>query len=171
MLDTETISTKPNATILTIAAQVFDPFGAGVTTEPSFYCRVDMESQSNRHVDDATVTWWAGQSAEAQAEAFSEEERLPLEDALEGLSKFVWQADLIWANGTVFDIVILENALTECNMATPWKFWTVRDTRTVYSLWPDCPKPVTAHHALLDCVRQIEMLQLTLITLGVTKLK
>lgn len=170
MLDIETISTKPNATILTIASQTFDPFGKGVTTEPNFYTRVTLESQEKRHIDDATVAWWANQSAEAQAEAFNEEDRVPLSDALHGLIKSAWQADLIWANGTVFDIVILENAFVECGIAIPWKFWTIRDTRTVYGLYPDLPKPKTEHHALLDCHRQIELLQQTLAHLKVTKI-
>jgi hypothetical protein len=30
-----------------------------------------------------------------------------------------------------------------------------------YSLWPELPKPVTSHHALEDCRRQIELLQNT----------
>jgi len=47
----------------------------------------------------------------------------------------------------------------------------VRDSRTVFSLWPEQPIPVTSHHALEDCRRQIGMLQTTLQHLNVKELK
>ena len=45
MIDLETLSTKPNATILTIGGVKFDPYSF---TEPSqgMYHRIDVDSQS-----------------------------------------------------------------------------------------------------------------------------
>mgnify|MGYP003635399061 FL=1 len=147
-----------------------DPNALGYLPQ-DYYARVDIDSQPNREVDDATVEWWATQPQEAQDEAFGEEGRIPLKQALEELSKLCFHCNLTWANGTTFDMVILENAYKQEQLPIPWRFWNVRDARTVYSLYPDLPKPRASHHALEDCKRQIDLLQQTLQHLGVTKLK
>ena len=170
MIDIETVGTGPDACILTIAAQTFDPNALGYLPQ-DYYARVDIDSQPNREVDDATVEWWATQPQEAQDEAFGEEGRISLKQALEELSKLCFHCNLTWANGTTFDMVILENAYKQEQLPLPWRFWNVRDARTVYSLYPDLPKPRASHHALEDCKRQIDLLQQTLQHLGVTKLK
>ena len=170
MIDLETVGTGPDACILTIAAQTFDPTALGYLPK-DYYARVDIDSQPNREVDDATVEWWATQPQEAQDEAFGEEGRIPLKQALEELSKLCFHCNLTWANGTTFDMVILENAYKQEQLSIPWQFWNVRDARTVYSLYPDLPKPKASHHALEDCKRQIDLLQQTLQHLGVTKLR
>ena len=170
MIDLETVGTGPDACILTIAAQTFDPNALGYLPQ-DYYARVDIDSQPNREVDDATVEWWATQPQEAQDEAFGEEGRISLKQALEELSKLCFHCNLTWANGTTFDMVILENAYKQEQLPLPWRFWNVRDARTVYSLYPDLPKPKASHHALEDCKRQIDLLQQTLQHLGVTKLK
>jgi hypothetical protein len=170
MIDLETVGTGPDACILTIAAQTFDPTALGYLPK-DYYARVDIDSQPNREVDDATVEWWATQPQAAQDEAFGEEGRIPLKQALEELSKLCFHCNLTWANGTTFDMVILENAYKQEQLPIPWQFWNVRDARTVYSLYPDLPKPKASHHALEDCKRQIDLLQQTLQHLGVTKLR
>ena len=65
MIDIETVGTGPNACILTIAAQTFDPFSIGYQKQ-DYYARVDVDSQPDREVDDATVEWWATQPQQAQ---------------------------------------------------------------------------------------------------------
>lgn len=171
MIDIETLATGPDAMIMTIAAQVFDPISTG-WPERHFYARISPESQPRRHIDDSTVEWWAKQGPEAQREVFEEQFRRDLGDCLEELGKMIWQSDKIWANGPTFDMNILEHAYKEHGIPLPWKFYKVRDARTVYSLWPDCPVPKSAsHHALDDCKRQIEMLQNCIKHLGINKLK
>jgi hypothetical protein len=171
MIDIETLATGPNATIMTIAAQVFDPLSTG-WPDRHFYARVTPESQPTRDIDDVTVEWWAHQVPEAQREVFEEIGRRDLNECLEELGKLIWQSDKIWANGICFDMNILEHAFKECGMALPWKFWNVRDARTVYALWPDMPEVKSAsHHALDDCKRQITMLQSCIKHLGVQRLK
>ena len=161
MIDIETIGTGPDACILTIAGQMFDPLGTGYYPQ-HYYARIDTDSQPDRSIDQSTIEWWAKQPAAAQAEAFGEENRIPLQQSLEELGKFIWQSKHFWANGPTFDANILEHAYKSYKMPLPWKFYTVRDARTVYSLWPDLPKPPTSHNALEDCRRQIDMLQATL---------
>ncbi len=52
--------------------------------------------------------------------------------------------------------------MKQLGLPIPWQFWNVRDARTVYSLYPDLPKPRASHHALEDCRRQIDLLQQTI---------
>jgi hypothetical protein len=169
MIDIETASTGVDATILTIAAQAFDPFGEGYYAQ-HYYARITIDSQENRSINNDTLDWWAKQPAESREEAFNEEGRIPLDEALDGLGKLIWTTSHLWAQGPTFDCTILEHAYKSYNKPIPWQYYKVRDSRTVFSLWPDMPKPPTSHHALEDCRKQIGQLQATLRHLKVTAL-
>ena len=169
MIDLEGLATGPDTTILTIAAQAFDPFGSGYY-DRHYYARVTLESQENRVIDDGTIEWWATQPAHAREEAFGEQDRIPLDQALDELGRLIWHSKMIWAQGPTFDCTILEHAYKSYGKALPWKYYQVRDSRTVFSLWPELPIPPTSHHALEDCRRQIGMLQATLKYLKVKEL-
>jgi hypothetical protein len=161
MIDIETIGVAPAATILTIAAQSFDPVGTGYFPQ-HFYARISLESQEDRTIDDSTVAWWATQPAESQQEAFAEEDRIPLDQALDELGRLIWTSNFLWCQGPTFDCTILEHAYKSYGKPIPWQYFKVRDSRTVFGLWPGLPKPPASHHALEDCRRQIELLQTTL---------
>jgi len=170
MIDIETIGVAPTATILTIAAQAFDPFGTGYYDQ-QYYARITLESQSNRSIDESTVAWWATQPAAARDEAFMDEGRIDLAQALDSLGKLIWRSSLLWCQGPTFDCTILEHAYKSYNKPIPWQYYKVRDSRTVFSLWPELSKPATSHHALEDCRRQIDLLQSTLRHLKVKELR
>ena len=170
MIDIEGLGTGPDTTILTIAAQSFDPLGTGYH-DRHYYARITLESQENRSIQQDTIDWWATQPDAAREEAFGEDNRIPLDQALDELAKFIWQSKLIWANGPTYDMNIIEHAYKSFGKPLPWQFYVVRDARTVYSLWPGLSKPSTSHHALEDCKRQIDMLQQTLRHLNITELK
>ena len=159
MIDLETLNTTPDATILTIGAVKFDPFGSELK-EPkmdSFYVKVDLDScdRIGLTTNDDTIAWWANQSKEAQAAAFDPDGRIQIEDAFAQLYKFCWGAKRVWANGSCFDIIICEHVFRKIGKAIPWSFWEVRDVRTAFDLGinPQRP-PVTAHHALEDAWNQ-----------------
>jgi hypothetical protein len=169
MIDIEGLGTGPDAAILTIAAQSFDPFGTG-HYDRHYYARITLESQENRRIQDDTLAWWATQP-EAQAEAFAEDNRIPLDQALDELYRLAWQHDYIWAQGPTYDINILEHAYKSYNKTQPWQFYRIRDSRTVLSLWPGRPVPPTSHHALEDTRKQINILQQTFKHLNVKELR
>ena len=159
MIDLETLDVLPTASILTIGAVRFDPFGDDVNDPDcdKFYVKVDLDS-CDRYgctVSQDTVEWWSKQSKEAQDEAFSTEGRIPLEEAINQLYKFCWGGKRVWSHGAGFDIIILENIFRKVGKAIPWSFWEVRDTRTLFDLGID-PKrpPVLKHHALEDAWNQ-----------------
>ena len=170
MIDLEGLATGPDTTILTIAAQAFDPFGTGYYDQ-QYYARITLESQPDRSIDQGTLEWWATQPSAAKDEAFMEEGRIPLDVALDSLGKLIWHAKRVWAQGPTYDMNILEHAYKSYGKALPWQFYSVRDSRTVFSLWPGLAKPPTSHHALEDCRRQIDMLQATLRHLRVREIR
>jgi DNA polymerase III epsilon subunit-like protein len=159
MIDLETLDVLPTASVLTIGAVRFDPFGDDVNDPDcdKFYVKVDLDS-CDRYgctVSQDTVEWWAKQSRAAQDEAFSPEGRIPIESAMDQLYKFCWGGKRVWSHGAGFDVIILENLFRKVGKAIPWSFWEVRDTRTLFDLGID-PKrpPVLKHHALEDAWNQ-----------------
>ena len=169
MIDIEGLGTGPDTTILTIAAQAFDPVSNGYYKH-MYYARVELEGQENRSIQQGTIEWWATQPAEAKEEAFGEDNRIPLDQALDELGQIAWKCKRIWANGPTYDMNILEHAYKSYGKPIPWQFYSVRDARTVYALYPGLPKPPTSHHALEDCRRQIDLLQTTLTHLNIKEL-
>jgi hypothetical protein len=156
MMDLETLSTEPHAVILTIGALWFDPF-SDAEPGPGFHIRVEIDSQE-RHVDENTLIWWGQQDPEVQAEAFHDENRHPMTDALREFVKFSEGADGYWSHGTVFDVGILENSFIEQGMRSwiPWKYHQVRDCRTVLKISDTVVDSHSggAHNALIDCYNQ-----------------
>ena len=169
MIDLETLDVTPRASVLTVGGVKFDPNN---DSEPhsEFYYKLDLDSQ-DRSVNDDTIAWWATQDTAVQEEAFSEEGRISLKQALEEMYPIIWNSNFIWANGPTFDMNIIEHAYKSYDMQLPWKFYKVRDARTVYSLWPGLPKQPVSHHALDDCRQQIIKLQQTFRHLGVTEIR
>ena len=159
MIDLETLATSTDAAILSIGAVRFDPNGNGIgTTERErFYARVCLDScdELNLTIHEDTIEWWAKQSDEAKNEAFGSEGRIPIQTVFDDLYKFSWGCKAVWSNGAGFDVVICETIFKKLQKACPWKYWQVRDCRTIYDIGfdPELPK-VTAHDALEDAVAQ-----------------
>lgn len=159
MIDLETLDVLPSATILTIGAVKFDPFGDDIN-EPScekLYIKVDIDSCDTvgGTVSQSTLDWWANQSKAAQEAAFDPTGRVPIEEALNQLYKFCWGAKRAWSHGVGFDLIILEHYFRKVGKSIPWQFWEMRDTRTLFDIGinPERP-PVLAHHALEDAWNQ-----------------
>lgn len=165
MIDLETLATTTDASILTIGAVKFDPFGREESDPAmdSFYVRVDLDScdEIGLVTNDDTIAWWANQSKEAQEEAFGDgDDRVHIRVAFERLYKFCWGAQRVWSNGAAFDVPICETVYRRINKAIPWSFWQVRDVRTAFDLGINPQRPtVTAHNALVDAYQQAICIQ------------
>jgi len=159
MIDLETLDVLPTATILTIGAVKFDPFGDELSDPKmdKLYIKVDLDSSDaiGCTVSQSTLDWWASQSVEAQTAAFDPDGRVSIQDAMYQLFKFAQGSKRVWSHGSCFDIVILENVLHKVGRAVPWSFWEVRDTRTLFDIGINPQRAaVTAHNALADAVDQ-----------------
>jgi len=157
MIDIEGLATGPDTTILTIAAQEFEPLHRDKFGR-EYYVRVDLESQDGRSIEQGTLDWWASQPVKVREEAFAEDGRVSLREALSGLHRVIWHAKRVWAQGPTYDMNILEHAFKSLGMPLPWHYYSVRDSRTLFSLCPSLEKYPASHHALEDCRRQIRLL-------------
>ena len=163
MLDLETLSTRPESVILTIGAVKFDPWGEEVDAESGLYMRVDVDEQlaMDRHVLESTVEWWGKQDEAVREEALGESNRESLDTMTRALNKFLVGVENIWCQGPAFDIVILENLYRQLSKPTPWQFWQIRDSRTLFGVHGDPREKgrTAAHNALMDCYYQARGVQ------------
>lgn len=170
MLDLETLSTRPNAVILVICAVRFNRNHTysekidekSLGTMETFYKRILIHSclHLGLHVDKQTEDWWNQQDEDIMYEALLNPDRDSLPTVLKSFSKWFGSNPRmrIWGNGSSFDVTILGEAYRLCGIEPPWKYWNVRDLRTVVDLGKvymnDLPQD-GHHNAKYDCYRQI----------------
>ena len=162
MLDLETLATSPDSVVLTFGAVKFNPFDDQQEPDSGLYFRINVDEQIalGRNVGAGTVAWWGQQNAEVREEALGEHDRVSLEEFTKELNRFVVGADRIWAQGPVFDIVILENLYRQLQKPAPWPYYAIRDSRTLLKALGDTRKPgAMLHNALADCVSQAQAIQ------------
>jgi hypothetical protein len=171
-LDIETLSTQPDAVILTVGACKFDPYTQTATTA-DFYLRinVDEQAQLGRHIDENTVAWWGNQAADVRDEALSDNNRVSLEEFTIQLNRFVVGVSNIWCQGPVFDIVILENLYRQLGKPVPWSYWQIRDSRTLFGAHgdPRVKGKAGLHNALEDAKSQAGAVQTIYKNLNIQK--
>ena len=114
------------------------------------------------NIDNDTLEWWKKQNKQARYEALENTDRIKINDALLQLKNFIKNANYIWAKSPNFDCIILENAFKKCDIEVPWKFWILRDCRTIYDIGKISLNSFikeTIHDSLIDCYNQILCLQ------------
>lgn len=167
MIDLETMGKKPGCPIVSIGAVVFDP-RYGVITKQEFYVELDwMEQKQSAGLTPCmdTMVWWENQSPQARAALDGLDD---LKTELKNLSKWLPQDCKVWGNGATFDISILEFCYDAYKLPIPWKFWNIRDCRTVRDMF-ECTrgglgfsagsgrdKKNVAHNALHDARHQAQ---------------
>jgi len=130
MIDLETLDTIPSAKIVSIGAVIFDP-RYGKISDDKFYTLVDINAQPERTHSKDTLEWWNKQPTNVQKQLKG---TTSLEDALEDLAFYLPKDCKVWGNGATFDISMLEDAYRQLGIEIPWKFWNVRDCRTVLDM-------------------------------------
>lgn len=165
MFDLETLDSKNTSCILSIGAVEFN-LNTGEIGD-TLYITVDLQSCINEGltIGADTIMWWFKQSNEARERIYNSV-GVELEDALEQVFKFVKDCGgdkvHVWGNGATFDISILENAFYKFFTELPWKFYNVRDLRTIVDINPkikkECVFDGVKHDAIADCKYQIKYL-------------
>ncbi len=157
MIDIETLGTTYGCAVLSIGAVRFDRNTGEIGDK--FYASMGQEAKRYGHASPSTLDWWEQQSPEAKQAAFGGADD-PV-DVAEGLSSWINGNDLVWGNGSIFDIIILESwfeSLASVGATVSWKFWNVRDVRTVVDLSPlnvkDFIREGVHHNALDDAIHQ-----------------
>jgi hypothetical protein len=170
MLDIETMGTRPDTVILTLAATKFDPYTISNTTA-CLYIKPNVDEQLERgrsHSED-TLEWWSKQDPIVREEAFSEDMRVDVNFMLGEINRFMVGVDEIWCQGPVFDIGILENIYRQYQRPAPWQFYQIRDSRTLFAVHGD-PRDKNKsglHNALEDCISQVAAVQSIYQRLGI----
>ena len=158
-IDLETLGTKHNSYILSIGIAKFDINTGEIAS--TYYQNVSCANNKFK-IDVSTVLWWLEQSEDARQAITAKSDVLDIKFALNDLTNFIKEKDaLVWGNGATFDITILEHAYGVFDKQPPWKFWNIRDMRTLVDA-AACvgfdKKKVTfkgdAHNALDDAKHQ-----------------
>jgi hypothetical protein len=162
MIDIETLSTRPDALVLSVAAVAFTPYK--VSTPISCEIVFEGRTQSHRHIDFDTVCWWQNQSREASEHWTNKKPKTPTIDGLKTLTSFINSTKtsntILWACSPSFDQVILEDLYRSFNLPIPWSPFRWNDVRTLKNLFPNYPtKDGVKHTPLEDCLSQILIVQ------------
>ena len=168
MLDLETLSTRPNAVILVIAAIKFNRNNKEEKIDREyFYTRIKIDSclEVGCIIEDETVEWWNKQDEKIRYESLENPDRITLKEALEKFSEWYGNCTYIWGNGSSFDCTILNESFKRCKIQTPWKYYNERDLRTIMDIGKVYSNQLPQnekHNAIFDCYRQIIGLKMSL---------
>ena len=181
MLDLETAGRPPDGAIVQIGAAAFEPLGTGVLD--TFSRRVSLRSAvaGGGTLNAASIQWWLGEDDEVRRHVFGvgaepRDAPIPLDDALHAFS--FWYKSVagvrIWANGTTFDMPILESAYQRRGFRVPWSYRDVRDMRWFRDVVPHSvtnaiysSREGLAHDAESDAVVQARVVQAAYRSLGI----
>jgi hypothetical protein len=174
MLDIETLSTKPNALVLSIGMVLFQtsvpleqPINQWYRVLPY---RQQQSPKTFRLIESSTLEWWEKQSEEAQR-VLRESRELEtlmeaiLEDLIQwfGSIKSLGFTPVVWGKGANFDNVIVESLLNTFGYPKPWSYKADMCYRTLLALkgwavdWEELNnRGLTHHHALKDAEYQAQ---------------
>lgn len=165
MIDLETLSTSPNAVVLSLGAVVFDEREI-IRTEYMVLDAAEQIEDYKRHVSVSTVSWWMDQSAAAKA-VFAHTAPISMRGALRLLDTLLppeqWSEAKVWANGAGFDLPIIHTMYENERRKAPWRFYNERCFRTMKNQFWQVAAPATpnlvAHNAKDDALAQAAHLQ------------
>ncbi len=177
MVDLETVSTEPEAGILSIGAVEFScPIGGFAYSyhadrEPKeFYERISFESLESAgfHISPETMAWWdKTENKEARMEAFGGSRNIAgvlIDFSMWLISCMQYPHDdlILWSNGADFDCVILAQAYERVGLNFPIDCRNYRCFRTLKNLMPPnllnlVPPNQEKHNALSDAKWQAQV--------------
>lgn len=162
MIDIETLGIESDAVVLNIGAVKFDE-----RLGEQFYTTLNLDeelSNFNRakaSVSAETLLWWFEQGQRFDVSMLPDTQRDDVavetnHQKLQAFLKFVKDGEFLWSNGMNFDFPILENCLNRYGLKPNWKYYKLRDFRTLQALHGQKATQlyVNTHHALKDALNQ-----------------
>lgn len=157
MIDLETMGTAVNAPVVAIGAVFFDPETGDLGK--TFDLAIDLSDAIDwGKASGSTIKWWMAQGDEARAKVVRG--TVQAQKAFAEFLAFCSSCDskhlTPWGNGATFDISILDYAIPKITgKPMPWRFWNVRDCRTILALADGIVPAYPAdrqgvHHTALD---------------------
>lgn len=154
MVDIETLSVRPNAYVASIGIVVFNERGIIMSAQFSLEPR---EKHPDEHIDVNTVKFWMGQDKEAKDKLFGDcDADRALRCLYEAYRNFTCEE--LWARGPQFDVCAIENLMRIRGFTPPWKYYEIRDLRTVLKKDNLVPFEGTKHVAEDDALHQVKNL-------------
>ena len=150
MIDIETLGTCSDAVVLSIGAVKF-------TMEEKFYTvlNVDEELKTNAKVSADTLLWWLDHKEAKDVRMLSDVGSKANYHKLTEFLEFISSCEYFWSKGINFDFPILENCLKRYGLEPSWRYYKLRDFRTLDALCDQSVEHSTAsHNALEDAVAQ-----------------
>ena len=166
MLDLETYGDVHDSVIVQIGCVSFDRTTGEVFEKFKINVNPATCEAVGLRKTEGTMDWWAKQSKEAR-DSISRTPLVSIEQSLLALSMFVGDQEdereaydsILWSHAT-FDPVILGNAYKAVGLIMPFKFWNIRDLRTLVDLagvnYLSKIRKGVYHDALDDCLFQVE---------------
>ena len=157
MLDIETLARSANSIVLTIGAVRFNRHKKAVDDQGiHLYLSIAEQQTQGRETDTDTVAWWDKQNPDIRDDVMRSWDRKPVKQALLEFNDYLAGANRVWSQGPLFDIKILENLYEQHGVAKPWRFYMIRDSRTLFDALGDTRRRDTAnlHNALDDSIDQ-----------------
>ncbi len=169
MIDIESLNITTDSIILSLAAVTFLRGGAIEDYKDELLLVLNTE-QEGRTFSHSTLIDFHLLTVPNHAQAYLNSPTVMLPDALTQLQEFIQtrtnKDSRIWANGCCFDVGILENAFDQHGVSAPWKFFQVRDLRTIIDVFDakDLKRQMQEevgdlHNPLSDCIWQLRLLQ------------
>lgn len=155
-IDTETLSLRHDAPIISIGVQQFDRDTGKMGK--SFYRAINLDSAIKvGRVMASTLEWWMKQSEEAR-KVFSDPDRFTLATALDEMCTFIRSqggVPRVYARGPAEDIAWIRHSLDvgTVGLGEPWHYQNVFDLRTLIDIMridEHSFKPVGTKHNALD---------------------
>ena len=153
MIDIETLSIENNAVIVSIGACSFNMYDIDSPEKDTFYRELEWADQitKGRDIQKSTINWW--NSLPISIPKGKEFPEYSMIDLLTWC-KLVKPVNY-WFRGPQFDCVKLESLAKDYGCEVPWKFWEVKDSRTLDLFeHPRLDKPTVLHKADDDAIQQ-----------------
>ena len=148
MIDIEALDTVNSAIVLSVGAVLFDLSGTHreLYLKPSIVQQIVLGRTSSK----STIDWWKEQTIPIPEGTGS------LIGVFTSLKEMTAVAECVWFRGPTYDHCILEHLAGQLDIELPWKFWQVRDSRTLdsFSERRTRSKEAVAHNALSDAKEQ-----------------
>lgn len=158
MIDLETLGTESDCPVLSLGAVLFDPKTGELGDRAYYVLDVQEQLDKGRRMSFDTFCWWLRQGEEARSAISTEQTRLSTGWALTDFFSRLPKGVRPWSNGAGFDIVIVESLAKAYGVPVPWKYWDIRDTRTLWDVTGVRPNrgSGTHHIAVDDAVAQAQ---------------
>jgi hypothetical protein len=169
MVDIETLSTAPDATVIAIGIALFNPEEGAIGLRHSYLPPIEGQGGS---ASTDTINWWMRTNAPLFTKYMQRDFDVGLVMDWETISSnlgdlmYGYRVDTIWCNGLDFDLPILAAAFKRTNTENPFDAFSYKQRRDVRQWklaaelagWqkPERPAKLTAHNALADAVWQCQ---------------